>query len=88
MRRRKLAVKVVRDGGFAGPIPLKLDGLPAGVTVPADLAIPAEKNDLAIDLACAADAATTASLCTITATPTLNGQPVTREAGTVLLATR
>ncbi len=82
----KLAVKVVRDGGFAGPIPLKLEGLPAGVTVPADLAIPEKKNDLVIDLTCAADAATTASLCTITATPTLNGQPATRKAGTVLLA--
>lgn len=82
----KLAVKVVRDGGFTGPIPLKLEGLPAGVTVPADLAIPEKKNDLVIDLTCAADAATTASLCTITATPTLNGQPTTRKAGTVLLA--
>ena len=82
----KLAVNVVRVGGFAGPIPLKLEGLPAGVTAPADLAIPEKKNDLVIDLTCAADAATTASLCTITATPTLNGQPATRKAGTVLLA--
>ncbi len=81
-----LVIKVVRDVGFAGPIPLKLEGLPAGVTVPADLAIPEKKNDLTIDLTCAADAATTASLCTITATPTLNGQPATRKAGTVLLA--
>ncbi len=83
----KLAIKVVRDGGFAGPIPLKIEGLPAGVTVPADLAIPEKINDLVIDLTCAADAATTASLCTITATPTLNGQPSPRKAGTVLLAT-
>ncbi len=83
----KLAIKVVRDGGFAGPIPITLTGLPAGVTVPADLAIPEKKNDLTIDLTCAADAATTASLCAITATPTLNGQPSTRKAGTVLLAT-
>ena len=83
----KLAIKVVRDGGFAGPIPLTLAGLPAGVTVPADLAIPEKKNDLTVDLTCAADAATTASLCMITATLTLNGQPATRKAGTVLLAT-
>ena len=82
----KLAIKVVRDGGFAGPIPLTLAGLPAGVTVPPDLAIPEKKNDLVIDLTCAADAATTASLCTMTATPTLNGQLSTRKAGTVLLA--
>ncbi|MFM9963876.1 MAG: PPC domain-containing protein [Planctomycetaceae bacterium] len=82
----KLAIKVVRDGGFAGPIPLTLTGLPAGVTAPADLAIPEKINDLVIDLTCAADAATSASLCTITATPTLNGQPSPRKAGTVLLA--
>lgn len=83
----KLAIKVVRDGGFAGPIPITLTGLPEGVTVPADLTIPEKKNDLTIDLTCAADAAATASLCTITATPTLNGQPAVRKVGTVLLAT-
>jgi hypothetical protein len=83
----KLAVKVVRDGGFKGPIPLTLSGLPAGVTVPADLAIPEGKNDLAIDLTSAADAAATASLCGITATAKLNDLPVTRRVGNVLLAT-
>ncbi len=83
----KLAIKVVRDGGFDGPIPLTLAGLPVGVTAPPDLAIPEKKNDLVIDLTCAADAPANASLCTITATPTLNGQPSPRKAGTILLAT-
>ena len=83
----KLAIKVVRDGAFDGPIPLTLAGLPVGVTAPPDLAIPEKKNDLVIDLTCAADAPANASLCTITATPTLNGQPSPRKAGTVLLAT-
>lgn len=83
----KLAIKVVRDGAFSGPIPITLAGLPAGVSAPADLVIPEKKNDLSIDLTCAADAATTASLCTVTATPTLNGQPSPRKVGTVLIAT-
>jgi hypothetical protein len=82
----KLAIKAVREGGFAGPIPVAISGLPEGVTVPADLAIPEQKNDLSIDLTCAADAAATASLCTITATPTFGDKPSPREIGKVLVA--
>ena len=83
----KLAIKVTRDGGFDGPIPLTLADLPVGVTAPPNLAIPEKMNDLVIDLTCAADAPANASLCMITATPTLNGQPTSRKAGTILLAT-
>ena len=83
----KLAVKAVRDGGFKGPIQLSLSSLPEGVTAPADMAIAADKVDLAIDLTSAADAPAHAALCAITATTSLNGQPVTRRVGTVLLAT-
>jgi hypothetical protein len=82
----KLVIKAVREGGFTGPIPVTISGLPAGVTVPADLVIPEKKNDLSIDLTCAADAATAASLCTITATPTFAGKPSPREIGKVLIA--
>lgn len=83
----KLALKATRTGGFKGPIPIKLSGLPEGVTAPADLVIAEGKNDLAIDLTCAADAPTNAVLCMVTATPQIGGQMVTRSVGTVLLAT-
>ena len=84
--KANLVVKAVRDGGFKGPIPLTLTGLPAGVTVPANLAIPADKPELAVELTCAADSPANASLCSVTAATTLAGQAVRRQ-GTVLLAT-
>lgn len=83
----KLTIKAVREGGFQGPIPLAITGLPQGVTAPADLAIPEKKNDVTIDLTCVPDAPANASLATFTATLTLNGQPVSRQIGTILLAT-
>jgi hypothetical protein len=85
--KAKLALPIVRQGGFAGPVQLQFAGLPEGVTLPADLTIPEKKNDLAIELACAADAPANASLVTVSATATLNGQAVTRPLGTVLVAT-
>jgi hypothetical protein len=83
----KLAVKADRVGGFKGAIPITLAGLPAGVTAPADPAIPEGKNDLAIDLTCAADAATGAALCAVTASPKFGDRTETRTVGSVLLAT-
>ena len=82
----KLNVKANRLGGFKGPIPISVTGLPAGVTVPESLIIPEGKGELAIDLTCAADAATAASLCSITATPVLAGQSATRTGGPALVA--
>ncbi len=83
----KLAIKAVRAAGFKGPIPLAFDRLPDGVTAPADLVIPEGKNDLTIDLTCAADAPTNAALCRLTATPKIGEQVVTRLVGAILLAT-
>ncbi len=82
----KLALKATRKGGFKGPIPVTLTGLPAGVTAPENLVIAEGKADLAIDLTCAADAAVTASLCSVTATPQIGGQVASRSAGPVLVA--
>lgn len=82
----KLAIKATRKGGFKGPIPLTLTGLPAGVTVPENLVIAEGKGDLTIDLTCAADAAVTASLCSITATPQIGAQAVPRLSNPVLMA--
>lgn len=82
----KLALKANRKGGFKGQIPISISGLPVGVTVPENLAIPEGKPDLTVDLNCAADAAVTASLCSISVTPQLGGQVVTRSAGLCLVA--
>lgn len=77
-QKTNLAVKAVRTGSFKGPISLTITGLPAGVTAPPMLVIPADKPDLAIPLDVAADAATTAALVTVTGTADVGGKPVTR----------
>jgi hypothetical protein len=51
---KKLPVKVQRRGGFAGPIVLKAEQLPAGVTA-ADVTIAANQNQGQLIFKCAAD---------------------------------
>lgn len=82
----KIPVTLARSGGFKGPISLIVEGLPAGMTVPDKLEIPADKNDLMIDVTCAADAAASASLVKITAATTLNGVAVTRPVKSLVVA--
>lgn len=85
--KANLPLKIVRTGDFAGPVAVSLEGLPAGITVPPELSIAAKKNDLAIELSCAADAAATASLCTVVARGERNGAAFERTLGKVLIAT-
>ncbi len=82
----KLALKATRKGGFKGAIPITLTGLPAGVTAPENQVIPEGKNELTIDLTCAADAAVKSSLCSISTTVQPGGQMVTRTAGPTAIA--
>jgi hypothetical protein len=81
----KLPLKVVRQGGFKGPIEVSVSGQPQGISVPADLKFAENGNDLAIDLTSEPNAAAAASLATVTATAEIEGQKVTRTA-TVLIA--
>lgn len=83
----KLPLKIERQAGFKAPIAIAIAGLPPGVTVPPDLKLPEGAVDLAVDVTCAADAAAAASLVTVTATSTINGQAVTRTSSPVLIAT-
>lgn len=64
----ELVVKAERGGGFKEPIALAITGLPEGVSVPANLVIPADKPELKIALACTEAAPAMASLVTITGT--------------------
>lgn len=82
----KIPVTVARRGGFKGAIGIQLDGLPAGVTVPANLEIPAEKSDLTIEVTCAADAAASASLVKVETSATINGNAVTQPLKSLVLA--
>jgi hypothetical protein len=75
-----LAIKAIRKGSFKGPIALTVKGLPAGVSAPANLVIPADKTDLVISLQAAKDAGTAASIVTLEGTATIGSALVTRTA--------
>ncbi|MBM4073247.1 MAG: hypothetical protein FJ271_30645 [Planctomycetes bacterium] len=60
-----LNVKATRSGGFQGPINIAVNGLPAGISVPANLVIPKDKTDLVIPLQAAKDAGTGAGLVSV-----------------------
>ncbi len=76
--KTNLALKATRLGAFKGPIAVTLAGLPVGVTVPANLVIPADKVDLAIALEAAANAPSGATLVTVTGSADVAGARVTR----------
>jgi len=76
----ELAITAKRKGSFKGPINVTVVGLPEGVTVPANLVIPADKLDLKIPLQIAANAPAMASLVTVTGTGDLGAGPVPRTA--------
>jgi hypothetical protein len=75
-----LAVKALRQGDCQGPIALTIRGLPAGISAPGGLIIPAGKSDLVVPLTAAKDAATSAGVVTIEGTTTVAGKTVTRTA--------
>ena len=72
-----------RSGGFDGPIAIRVDGLPAGVTAEGDWTIAAGKSDVKVILKCAADAAVTAAAIRISGTADVAGTSVTRSATAV-----
>ena len=84
--KASLPVKIVRGGGFNEPVKIAFNGLPAGMTVPAELIIPMGKSDLAVEVNVAADAAALASPVSITASGAVAGAEVTRAAGPLLMA--
>ena len=63
-----LIVKADRKGGFKEPITLTMSGLPEGVTVPANLVIPADKQELKIPLTATETAPAIATLITVSVT--------------------
>ena len=63
-----LVVKADRRGGMKEPIALTLKGLPEGITVPANLVIPADKAELAIVLTGAESASSSAAFIAVTGT--------------------
>jgi len=81
-----LAVKAERFGGFAGPIAISIDGLPAGVSIPDESAIPEKKNDLKLKISAGADVGTVARMLTLTGSALIAAKPVTHSPEPTLLA--
>ena len=76
--KAQLAIKAVRTGGFQDAIDVQVTGLPAGVTVPEGLKIPAKKNDLKIELTCAKDVSVVATMIQLTGQAKVGDQVVKR----------
>jgi hypothetical protein len=78
--KAELTVQAKRTGGFDAPIALAVDGLPAGVTIEGELAIPPGKSEAKLTLVAAADAAVVASSLTIGGTAMLADKQLVRVA--------
>jgi len=57
-----LTCEITRGPGFVDPVSIQLAQLPAGVSAPAEVTIPADANSVSIPLVCPAEAATWAGL--------------------------
>ena len=75
-----VAVQLSRSGGFDEEVVLEAMGLPAGVTAPAKLRIPADKNELKFELTTAKDCATTSTYLRMVGVGTIGSDSVTRVA--------
>jgi len=84
--KASLALTVVRLGGFNDPIPVTLEGLPPGVSIPENLEIAAKQRALKIELTVGEKAAAAASLVRITATAKIDEQELSRTTDPILLA--
>lgn len=78
--KSELSIKAIRSGGLNVPIVLTLSGLPLGVSAAHELVIPADKDELKIELQAAANLAVTAALVDVTGTAELEGHTLTRSA--------
>lgn len=85
--KAKLSIKVARTGGYQDPIAVLLTGLPAGVSAPEKLEVPAKSNALNVELTVAADSAATGALINVVAKAVIGEKTVERTVGPVLLAT-
>jgi hypothetical protein len=80
----ELNIQASRLGGMSGEIPIEIQGLPAGVSVPEKLAIAADQSALKVALSCAADSAVVASAIQVKGSAMIGDQVVTRTASAAM----
>jgi hypothetical protein len=81
-----IAVNVVRRGGFADPIDVKVIGLPSGARVAENLQVPAGQTSLSVEIKVDAAAAATATMISIQGFAKINDQAIERTTEPVLLS--
>ena len=82
----KLPVTIARTGGFKGPVHFTFEGLPEGITTPAELVIPDDKNNLVVDLSCAAESPASARQVRIIGKSVLQDGSIVQHAKTLVIA--
>ncbi|MFO0979272.1 MAG: hypothetical protein U0996_22885, partial [Planctomycetaceae bacterium] len=75
-----LNIQVSRLGGLSGEIPIAIQGLPAGVTIPEKLVIAPDQTALKVPLTCPADTAVVASSIQVKGSAKIGEQVITRTA--------
>lgn len=82
-----LTVTATRRGGFNDPIAISISGLPEGVSLPAESAIPAKKTSLKLQLTAADNIAAKAMLVHVVGEARVGEQTITQASQPILLAT-
>ena len=75
-----LKVTAKRTGSFLGEIAIKIDGVPAGISIPADLKILEKKNEVSVVFEVAEKSATQAALIRVSGSAEVDGQKIQRRA--------
>lgn len=83
----QLKVDATRAAGFASEIAISLAGLPAGVTVPGELVLPAGQSTLTVNVTASSDAPATAAVIGVSGEAQIGDQPIRRSSDPMLLAT-
>ena len=80
--KTSVIVKLARLHGYAGNVAIGMEGLPKGVSVPADLVIPAGKNELKFELSATADCSRTTAYVRVVGVGQRGDSTLTRVAST------
>jgi len=80
--KTSVTVKLARVHGYEGEVAIEVEGLPEGLSVPADLVIPAGKNELKFELSATADCSVTTAYVRVVGAGQRGDSTVTRVAMT------
>lgn len=83
--KQTIGVKLTRFGDANGPVTIRFRSLPPGITGPAEVTVPEGQNDVALELAAAADAYAGKAALALTATTKVKDRAISLESDPVTL---